>query len=74
MSAAGIPTECAGCGAKVGRHNITRLCSECKLIARNRRLSAQPADTADPVTYGQAIDNITSGLGGRIIHTSEADR
>jgi hypothetical protein len=31
--------ECEICGAPLGAHNITRLCAECKLVARNRRLS-----------------------------------
>jgi hypothetical protein len=64
---AGIPTECVGCGARLGAHNITRLCAECKLVARNRRLSGQGADVANPVTCDAAIANITTILGGRIL-------
>ena len=64
----GIPTRCAGCGAPLHPHNLTRLCSECKLIARNRRLTGQPADTADPVTPDQAIANAAAFLGARTIH------
>ncbi len=67
----GIPTHCAGCNAPLHAHNLTRLCAECKLIARNRRLSGQPTDTADPVTHDQALANITAILGGRIIHEGE---
>jgi endogenous inhibitor of DNA gyrase (YacG/DUF329 family) len=63
----GIPTDCDRCGAPLNRHNITRLCAQCKLIDRNQRLSGQPADTADPVTYDQAIANIAAALGGRIV-------
>lgn len=63
----GIPTECAGCDAPLQPHNITRLCAECKRIARNRRLSGHPADTADPVTHDEALANIIAVLGGRII-------
>lgn len=70
-SPGGIPTDCAGCAAPLHRHNLTRLCSECKLIARNRRLSGQPADTANPVTPAEAIANVTTILGGRIIHEGE---
>ncbi len=68
----GIPTQCAGCNAPLHPHNITRLCAECKLIARNRRLSRQPADTAEPVTHTPAIANIIAILGGRIIHEGDA--
>jgi hypothetical protein len=71
---AGISTECVRCGAALHCHNLTRLCAECKLVARNRRLTGQPADTADPVAYHDAIANITTVLGGRIISTTEADR
>jgi hypothetical protein len=52
---AGIPTECAGCGAQLDAHNITGICKECALIARNRRLSGAPADTANAVTHAEAI-------------------
>lgn len=69
---AGIPTECVGCGAPLHRHNLTQLCSECKLCARNRRLAGQPACITDPVTYDQAISNIATVLGGRIIYETEA--
>ena len=66
------PTECAGCAAPLHRHNLTGLCAECKLVARNRRLTGQPADTAaEPVTYDEAITNITRILGGRIISEGE---
>ncbi|BBY01041.1 hypothetical protein [Mycobacterium seoulense] len=67
----GIPTQCVGCGAPLHAHNLTKLCAECKLIARNRRLSGQPADTANPVTHTEAVANVTTVLGGRIIHEGE---
>jgi hypothetical protein len=67
----GIPTECVACGAGLHPHNLTRLCSECKLIARNRRLTGQPADTTDPVPHGRAITTVLTVLGGRIIHEGE---
>jgi hypothetical protein len=67
----GIPTHCAGCGAPLHAHNLTRLCSECKLIGRNRRLSGRPADTTDPVSYQEAINTITTVLGARVISTGE---
>ena len=63
-----IPAMCAGCAAPLHAHNLTRLCSECKLIARNRRLTGQPTDTADPVTPDQAIANAAAVLGARTIH------
>ncbi|HTY35129.1 hypothetical protein [Mycobacterium sp.] len=64
---AGIPTRCAGCCARLHPHNITRLCAECKHIARHRRCTGQPADTTDPVTHDQAIATTVAVLGGRII-------
>jgi hypothetical protein len=67
-----IPTECVGCGAELHAHNLTRLCAECKLIARNRQLADQSADTTNPVTYHQAITNITAILGGHIISKGTA--
>jgi hypothetical protein len=67
---AAIPAACAGCAAPLGPHNITGLCAECKLIARNDRLSGQPADTAAPVTYDQARTNLAAILGARFLsHT-----
>jgi hypothetical protein len=67
----GIPNQCAGCAAQLHAHNLTRLCAECKLVARNRRLSGQPADTTASVTPEQAVATITAVLGGRIIHEGE---
>jgi hypothetical protein len=66
-----IATDCTGCTAPLHTHNITGLCAECKLCARNERLSGKPADTADPVNRAEAIANITAVLGGRIIHDGE---
>lgn len=71
---AGIRTECAGCGARLHANNLTGLCAECKLIARNRRLIGQPTDTTNPIPYGRAITTITDLLGGRIIHAEEQTR
>ncbi len=67
-----IPTHCAQCGARLHTHNITGWCSECKLIARNERLSGQPADTGAPVTHAEAVANVTAILGGCIVYTTEA--
>ena len=63
----GIPTECKNCAAPLGPHNITGWCAECKLIARNERLSGQPADTVEPVILADAIQHVVAILGGRII-------
>jgi hypothetical protein len=63
MSITGIPTRCKQCGAELDPHNITGLCHECKLIARNARLSGRPADYGEPVTKHEAIDNIFDILG-----------
>jgi hypothetical protein len=68
---AGSPTKCAGCAAPLHPHNLTRLCAECKLLARNRRLTVQPTDTTNPVTHDQAIATISAILGGRIISEGE---
>jgi hypothetical protein len=36
----GIPTRCTACGVRLlNRHELTGLCLEDKLIARNERLS-----------------------------------
>lgn len=61
------PPECAECGGPLQPHNLTRLCAECKLAARNRRITGQPPDTAEPVSHDQAITNVQQILGGRII-------
>jgi hypothetical protein len=66
----GIPTECAGCATPLHPHNLTALCAECKLVARNRRLSRHPADLSDPVTLADAITNATKVLGAHIINTT----
>ena len=50
----GIPTECVGCGAPLHPHNLTRLCAECKLVARNQRLTGQPVGISESVTEAQA--------------------
>ena len=47
MTANGIPTQCVICDAPLRNpHELTGLCRECKLVARNERLGAvaQPAD------------------------------
>jgi hypothetical protein len=72
MTTPTIPADCAGCGAQLQPHNLTRLCAECKLTARNRRLSGQPPDTTDPVSYKQALTTLTTLLGARIITTGTA--
>ena len=63
---AGIPTQCDICSAKLGPHNLTGLCAECKLITRNKRMSPTYDDSGQ-ITYAEAIQNITTILGGRII-------
>lgn len=62
-----IATRCRQCGAELTAHNITSLCHECKLIARNARMSGRPADYGEPVTKVEAIDNIFDILG---VHVS----
>ena len=48
-------SHCAQCGATLNPHNITRMCAECKLIARNERLSGIPCDSREPVVLADAI-------------------
>jgi hypothetical protein len=36
------------------------LCAECKLIARNRRLSGQPVEVAEPITQADALANLAA--------------
>ncbi len=55
---------CRECDAPLSLHNITGRCAECKLIARNARLSGQPADFTAAVTPDEAIRNVTAILGG----------
>jgi hypothetical protein len=43
----GIPTQCTVCGEPLrNQHALVTLCAECKLIARNERLSAPAHSTA----------------------------
>ena len=63
----GIPTECVGCGAPLHPHNLTRLCAECKLVARNQRLTGQPVGISEPITEAQALANVAEALGAHPI-------
>lgn len=60
-----MTAHCVGCNAALNPHNITRLCAECKLVARNRRLTGQPADTTEPVSHRKAIATVTAILNAR---------
>jgi hypothetical protein len=62
---AGIPIHCTECPAPLHAHNLTGLCAECKLVARNRRMSGQPADGCDPVTEAEALSTLADILGAR---------
>lgn len=55
-----MTATCDQCGATLNRHNVTGLCAECKLIARNARLSGQPAEPAEPITLADAIANFAA--------------
>jgi hypothetical protein len=66
----GRPTTCRECDAPLAPRNITGLCTACKLIARNERLSGQTADTAEQVSHADAIQNVTAVLGGRPISST----
>jgi len=56
-----IPTQCIDCSAPLHPHNLTRLCAECKLIARNER-AGHPSQR-ETVTEAEAISNIVAILG-----------
>jgi hypothetical protein len=70
MNRASIPTACESCGAPLHAHNLTGLCAECKLIARSKRMSPSYDDTGQ-VSCDEAIANVTTFLGGRIIFEGE---
>ena len=61
----GLPTACRSCGAELHAHNVTGYCRECKLIARNERISANHV-SAGQVGHDEALANIAAILGGRI--------
>ena len=63
----GIPTECVGCSTPLHPHNLTRLCAECKLVARNQRLTSQPVGISEPVTGAQPLANLAETLGAHPI-------
>ena len=63
----GIPTECVGCSAPLHPHNLTRLCAECKLVARNQRLTGQPVGISESVTEAPALANVAEALGAHPI-------
>jgi hypothetical protein len=72
-STVGIPTRCTTCGAPLHAYNLTGVCAECKLIARNERPSGNRTAGA-PVSRADAIANIQAVIGCRIISEAEADR
>jgi hypothetical protein len=47
--------QCGECGEPLNRHNITGLCAECKLVARNARMSRTPVKSREPVVLADAI-------------------
>ena len=65
-----MPT-CRDCATPLDLHNITGLCAECKLVARNKRLGF---DDTGQVSRAEAITNVTAILGGRPVVARPADR
>ncbi|WP_375489678.1 hypothetical protein [uncultured Mycobacterium sp.] len=63
MTGAGIPTRCTQCAATLGAHNLTGLCAECKLIARNTR-AGHPSQH-ETVTKTRALANLAAILGAK---------
>lgn len=47
--------------------SITRTCSECRLIARNERMSGK-RETGEPVSLFAAIELVRRELGGTVIN------
>jgi uncharacterized Zn finger protein (UPF0148 family) len=43
VNGVGLPTHCE-CGEPMSRHNITGVCAECALVARNERAAAVEAE------------------------------
>jgi uncharacterized Zn finger protein (UPF0148 family) len=43
VNGVGLPTHCE-CGEPMSRHNITGVCAECALVARNERMAAVEAE------------------------------
>jgi hypothetical protein len=60
-------SRCDMCGAPLRPHNLTRLCAECKLVARNQRLTVQPVGISESVTEAQALANLAEALGAHPI-------
>jgi hypothetical protein len=76
-------TGCCGiCEAILNPHNVTGLCAECKLIARNARLTGTIGKTYDdtinhlrsqrgPMVLGDAIALVLAELNATVIHTTK---
>lgn len=60
----GIRDRCRDCSAALNRTNITGLCAECKLIARNERATGIADDPTLWVTPEDAFANIARVFGG----------
>jgi hypothetical protein len=69
-----IPTNCTQCSAPLHAHNLTGLCAECKLIARNARLGGPRQDDAEAVTLDQALANLAAIFEGSRVYEGEATR
>ena len=65
--------RCGLCDAILNPHNITGLCAECKLVARNERLSGRPEQSREPVVLADAIAIVMAELNATVIHTTEED-
>jgi hypothetical protein len=61
---------CEVCSAVLNPHNITGLCAECKLVARNERLSGKSEKSGEPVILADAIAIVAAELKSTVIHTT----
>ncbi|MCB9408089.1 hypothetical protein [Mycolicibacterium sp.] len=69
-----MTARCEVCAAVLNRHNVTGLCAECKLVARNARLSGKPADSQEPMILADAIALVMAELTATVIHTTERNQ
>ena len=63
--------RCGLCDAILNPHNITGLCAECKLVARNDRLSGRPEKSREPVVLADAIAIVMAELKATVINTTK---
>jgi hypothetical protein len=74
--------RCGICEAILNAHNVTGLCAECKLVARNARLNRTISKTwndtiahlrrqREPMVLADALDIVMAELAATVIHTTK---